>query len=290
MTSNKNTYSLYQERLNRVVSYINNHLDEKLDIDTLAEIGNYSAYHFHRIISAYLNEPLGSYIVRRRMETSLILLQSTQTPIIEIANKVGYETSASFNKAFKKRYQISPASYRKTYKFKIAEDREELQTSAADHLQSLTPTVVKFPTKKVLYSRVFGNYSDTACKAWNTLSEFAQARNLFRKNTEYFGVSYDDPKITCRDKLQFDACITFDEPVEVNGAIGIQEISGGKYAVFLHKGSYQNLIFSFNYIFGKWLIESDHILRDHPCFEKYLTDIHKTKECDLRTEIYIPIQ
>lgn len=60
----------YQQRINRVVEYIRMHLDEDIDLRVLAELAGFSPYHFHRIVSALLGEPLGEFIVRTRIETA----------------------------------------------------------------------------------------------------------------------------------------------------------------------------------------------------------------------------
>ena len=40
----------YQRRINTVVEYIRTHLDETLDLRTLAEVSSLSPCHFHRIV------------------------------------------------------------------------------------------------------------------------------------------------------------------------------------------------------------------------------------------------
>ena len=64
----------YQRRINIVVEYIRTHLDETLDLRTLAEVSSFSPCHFHRIVSAFLGEPPGEFIARTRIETAARLL------------------------------------------------------------------------------------------------------------------------------------------------------------------------------------------------------------------------
>ena len=58
----------YQRRIDTVVEYIRTHLDETLDLRTLAEVSSFSPCHFHRIVSAFLGEPPGEFIARTRIE------------------------------------------------------------------------------------------------------------------------------------------------------------------------------------------------------------------------------
>ena len=61
------TKTEYQQRINVLVEYINNHLGEDIDLNKLAEISGFSRWHFHRIFAEFLGEPVGTFIVRMRL-------------------------------------------------------------------------------------------------------------------------------------------------------------------------------------------------------------------------------
>ena len=52
--------------MHAVIEYIDRHLDENLDLATLADVAHFSAFHFHRLFHALQGEPLGDYVRRRR--------------------------------------------------------------------------------------------------------------------------------------------------------------------------------------------------------------------------------
>ena len=52
------TYNDYVQRINKVVAYINNHLDETLDLKKLANEVALSDFHFHRIFKALKGEAI----------------------------------------------------------------------------------------------------------------------------------------------------------------------------------------------------------------------------------------
>ena len=289
MNVKADTLNFYHERINNVIHYINNHLHENLDIDKLAELGNYSPYHFHRIMRAYLGESLGAFIIRLRLETAVTLLVHSSEAINEIAFKVGYENPSSFNKAFKKRYGISPMEFKKSNEVYIKNESSKIKFYAMENLKSLQPKIKKLKSKNVIYARALGAYNESAAKAWETVCEFAKQKRLFGFKTEFLGISHDDPKITEAEKLRYDACVAITKDVHPEGEIGVREIAGGKYAMFVHKGSYSKLESSYDYIFGKWLPESGYELRNVRSFEKYLNAPEDTKEEKLKTEIYIPL-
>ena len=86
----------YQQSIDKVLTYIDDHLNEIPELDKLAKIANLSKFHFHRIMKAFLNETLGNYINRIRLETAVKLLRYSSQPINEIAYRVGYHTPSAF--------------------------------------------------------------------------------------------------------------------------------------------------------------------------------------------------
>lgn len=287
--SKEETLKIYFERINKIVNHINLHLDESLDIQQLSEMGMYSSFHFHRIMRAYLREPIGAYIIRIRLETSAHLLKMTNLPINEIAMKVGYENPSSYNKAFKKRFAVSPADYRGQQQILIKQFKNQMIMNIAEQI-STTPTIKHIDSMIVIYAQALGPYSESAGKAWETVCKFAAQKKLYGFKTAFIGISHDSPDITEAEKLRYDACITVRKHLQPEGEIGIKEIQGGKYAIFRHKGSYEKLNDSYNYIYGTWMPENGIELDDKPSFELYLNSPDKTKPEKLLTDIYIPIK
>ena len=74
----------YLKRINVIVEYINNHLDENIDLGMLAEMSGFSPWHFHRIVRAFLGEPVGAFITRVRVETAARLLRYSDLPVQDI--------------------------------------------------------------------------------------------------------------------------------------------------------------------------------------------------------------
>ena len=102
------TEEKYLQQVNRVIDYINSHLNEPLRVETLAREVCLSEYHFHRIMRAYLHEPLATYIARQRVERAVMYLQMKNIHLAQVAEMVGYETPQSLSKAFKQFFGISP--------------------------------------------------------------------------------------------------------------------------------------------------------------------------------------
>jgi len=61
----------------------------------------------------YLSQPPIAYLTEWRLQLGARALRSSNRSVAEIAFEVGYETEASFNRAFKRRFHAPPARYRK---------------------------------------------------------------------------------------------------------------------------------------------------------------------------------
>ena len=278
------TYNDYVQRINKVVTYINNHLDETLDLKTLANEAALSDFHFHRIFKALKGEAIGGYITRLRLEATARLLRYTALTIEEIAFNIGYETPASLSKAFKKQYGISPTEYRTnkdTYIMKKEIINPDLALKA--------PKIVTLEPKNLIYVALTGAYGSLDYgKAYKQLWAVIKAQKLFTKGIESICISYDAPKITEGSLQRSDVCLAIHKSATPQEEVSCKTLAGGKYAVFFYQGSYENLSQVYDTAV-RWVIDHEYTLREEPFFEKYLNDARRTPKEKLKTEIYIPI-
>jgi len=276
MTGTPQTLNDYYERINRVLQFINNHIGDELTLEKLSEISCYSTFHFHRIMKAYLGESVGAYVQRLRLGASANLLRMTSIPVSDIAYKVGYQNPSSFNKAFRKRFGISPSEFRNDIHAELPFDHVKPKKISMKGV-SLQPTFVNLKDTKVIYYSALGSYHKSAKEAWDGVCNFAGRNLLFDGKSQFIGISHDDPKVTEPNKCRYEACITINSDVKPQGKVGVKTIS------------YSQFIGAYDYIFGKWIPENSFELRDEPCFEKYINSPDQVEEKDLVTEIYIPL-
>ena len=276
----------YQKSIDQVLTYIDANLSEKAELDKLAEIANLSKFHFHRIMKAYLNEALGRYINRIRLETAAKLLRYSSQPINEIAYRVGYDTPSAFSKGFKKLFGLSPTAVRKQ-KDLIMDKEKSITTNDIQ----LVNSIKKINDIEVIFQQSKGKTGDeTTVENWETLFSKAQDYNVLNLQSKFFGINWDDPEITPNEKVRYDACISIQNSAEIEKAFSIKVIRGGKYLCFLYKGDYQNLGLVYNHIFRDWVIKMNYDLREEPIFEQYINNKEITPKEDLLTEIFIPIK
>jgi len=100
-----------------IINYIESHLHEKLDLETVAGAVHYSKYHLHRMFTDAVGLTIHNYIQRRKLTEAAKLLVFSDRPILEIALIAGYESQQSFTDIFKAMYKKSPNQYREEEKF-----------------------------------------------------------------------------------------------------------------------------------------------------------------------------
>jgi AraC family transcriptional regulator len=87
----RNSRSEYERRMHRVIAHIDEHLDQALDLNTLADVAHFSQFHFHRLFSAWMGETLGDYVRRRRLEVAAMRLAAQpRAAVLDIALSAGF--------------------------------------------------------------------------------------------------------------------------------------------------------------------------------------------------------
>jgi len=271
----KITKDEYLQSIYKVIYYIEKNYNDDLTLEELSKVAGFSKYHFHRIFGSIVGENLSDYVRRVRLSSSTMKLK-TNLNITQIAQISGYETSASFSKAFKNHFGITPKEFSRNAKNKKGN-------------KMLEPKIVEIEPIEVIYVRKTGAYMNSTDEAWKIMVAFVIENELFEKAVARYGISHDNPTVIEEHNLRYDACLELNESVNPNGEISLKHIAGGKYALFLHKGSCSLIGETFRNI-GDWIVKSGVSLRDEPSFQKYLDlDPTEIKEEDLQTELYVPI-
>jgi AraC family transcriptional regulator len=285
------TLTYYQKKVDEALQYIHNHLNENLSIKGLADYTGISFFHFHRILKGFLNEPIGEYIDKVRLDTAVKLIRYSDESINCISAKIGYSDVSSFSKAFSKEFGISPQDYKSNSEILLNTHVDYRIDDKGKIVSEIKPKIILLPDKKVIYTRVVGEYGGKeVAEAWDKLLDFITLHKLIGWNPEFFSIYYDDPDIVDRYKCTSDLCFTTKKDIEENAVFKSNIIVGGKYAVFRYKGAYERLWELYEKIYGDWLLSVNYKLRDVPFMEKYVKYSPKTKPENLITDIYIPIE
>lgn len=94
-------------------AYIEQHLGETLDTDRLCDALGIGRTKLYEIFKTELGTGVSQYILRRRMHRAKKLLRTTELPVGQIADMVGFADYNYFGRVFKKTYGRPAKSYRK---------------------------------------------------------------------------------------------------------------------------------------------------------------------------------
>ncbi len=98
---------------NRVIGYIEEHLEAETDYQAMADIMGYSVYHFQRLFMMVAGTSVAEYIRCRRLSKAAAELLEGDDKILDIAMKYQYSSAGSFNRAFKAMHGMAPGDVRK---------------------------------------------------------------------------------------------------------------------------------------------------------------------------------
>ncbi len=95
-----------------IEQYVDEHLNQPISLDKLAQQLHYSKYYLQHEFSAATNWRLYDYIKKRRLHEAALSLLNNDQPIMNVALASGYQNQQSFSKAFREIYKVSPSQFR----------------------------------------------------------------------------------------------------------------------------------------------------------------------------------
>ncbi|MCW2877784.1 MAG: AraC family transcriptional regulator [Sphaerisporangium sp.] len=102
------------ERLNQAMEYIEQRLDQRIEVAELARIAVTSEYHFRRLFSALAGIPLSEYIRRRRLTVAGAQVLAGEGTLLDVAVRYGYSSGEAFARAFRAVHGVGPGEARRT--------------------------------------------------------------------------------------------------------------------------------------------------------------------------------
>ena len=101
-----------KEVVKKIIDYVENNLEQEIDLDKIAQTIGYSKFHLNRMFTEETNITIYKYVQIRRLTVAAEKLVKTNTPIVEIAYDAGYHSQQAFSLAFKQIYLYPPKIYR----------------------------------------------------------------------------------------------------------------------------------------------------------------------------------
>ncbi|GAA0775267.1 AraC family transcriptional regulator [Roseibium denhamense] len=276
----------YLRRFERVIEYIYDHLDEDIDLNTLAEVAALSPWHWHRVWQSLYGESIFSMVKRLRLHRAASDLAYTARPVSEIARRAGYSSSEAFGRSFKTAYRQSPSQYRVS-RMRPNDDLNALITWKG-HTDMYEVSIRDLPAERIASLPHKGSYMEIG-RAFETLVGILVSRGLVAQILGMKAYYFSDPTHVAEEDLRSCAGAVVAEGFPIEAPLEAYESRGGRYAVLTHVGPYAELKAAYDWLYGHWLPQSGQTPADAPCIENYLNNPRDTAPSDLLTEVCLPL-
>ena len=113
--SNVETISYNSRRVDKIMTYLNNHFDKNVSLGEAAKIAGMTEVALSRFFKARTGKTFVDTINEVRLGNASRMLIDTTNSITEVAYKCGFNNMSNFNRIFKKKKDCTPKEFRQTY-------------------------------------------------------------------------------------------------------------------------------------------------------------------------------
>lgn len=108
--------ALNDARLSRALRYIHLAPEREIDLNVLAHVAGMSRTSFAVQFRETMGTPPASYLTEWRLLKARKLLLHTELPLSQVVDRVGYASDATFVRAFKRRFGVTPVKARRNHR------------------------------------------------------------------------------------------------------------------------------------------------------------------------------
>ena len=275
----------YRKRLERVYAAIHRDPAHAWSLDDLAEEAALSRFHFHRVFAAMTGETVAEAVRRVRLNRAAQALARGDAPVAAVGRASGYPNAASFARAFRAAYGVTPGTFRRQG---VALPRALGQGVKGG--QGLYPvSIVSEPRRRVIGVPYQGPYSAIGA-AFDRLSADLSALGLWPRTQGLVGVYFDDPSVVPPEQTRALAGVVVAPDQPVPEGMDAHVIPAGRHARMAFRGPYSGFGLAYEWLYGPWLAGSGEAPRDAPAWEFYHNTPLNTAPEDLRTDIFLPLE
>lgn len=284
----------YQARFQRVLDYIDMHLDDQLTSDVLSGVAAFSKFHFHRQFSSLFGIAVSKYVQLKRLKRAGHQLAYRDMSITDIAYSCGYESPEAFSRAYKTYFAQTPTDFRNSPNWErwLTTYEPLAKVRIPDMAKAYSNEdieLVDFPETRIAVLQHKGHPKGIP----NSVRKFISWRKengLPPSRSATFNILHDNPNEVAPSEYRFDICAEIESSVKENDD-GIVEkvIPASLCAKLRYVGSYDHLEEAVSYIYGTWLPQSSMEPRNLPLFLQRVTFFPECPEHEAITDIFLPL-
>lgn len=274
----------YRARIERVYAALHADPAGEHSLDALADLAALSRFHFHRVFRSVTGETLAEAIRRVRLHGAARALVRGEAPVAAVGRAQGYTSAAAFSRAFRARYGMGPAEFRRAGRL-VPERLHALQTGDP----AMYPlTLTDEPAHRVIGLPFTGPYGEIG-RAYERLSATLTTLGLWPGTRGMVGIYHDDPGLVAPEALRSFAGVIVAEDLACPADLHEMRLGGGRHARLAFTGPYTGFGLAYDWLYGSWLPQSGERPADGPAWELYLNAPQDTPPEALRTDIFLPL-
>ncbi len=276
--------------IEEAVEYIEENITSDLTVSRIALEVNISPFYFQKGFSMLCGYTVGEYIRLRRLSLAGGDLLLSDSKVIDLAVKYGYDSPDSFTKAFTRFHGSTPTDIRR--------NGASLKTFAPLHIRLLLEggTVMEYRIEKKNAFRVMGvsrlfSYESAKTdipKYWGEILSADEKKSLMGM----YGICFDEEMTG--NQFRYMIADDLQEDIAAGERLERCEISAHTWAIFPCRGPMPSALQEVNRrIFSEWLPASRYEIAEGYNIEYYSNaDDYKggTQDPEYYTEVWIPVK
>lgn len=234
--------------IQRAIDYMEEHITEDLDYETIGEQAFCSSYYFQRIFHILCGFSLGEYIRNRRLTLAGMELSATNSRVLDIALKYGYESPESFSRAFYKFHGITPSEARrdgsKLKSFSRISVKIMMKGGSIMDYQIVEKKAFYVLERVETHSIVDSQNKNTIPEYWTRAKEDGTLQKLLERTSDQtfiYGICYGNERSDSKT-FEYSIASVCDADCEVPKGFHIREIPARTWAVFECTGAMPNAV------------------------------------------------
>lgn len=285
----------YNARMQRVLDYIDRHINDDLDLETVSRVAAFSKFHFHRQFTAVFGLSVHRYVQLARMKRASHRLASKES-VTDIAMDAGYEAPDAFARAFRQRFGQSPSSFRKSPNWGAWLMAFGPLDNARKKLMQIifTPDDVTIRDVPPTPVAIMEHRGDRATLG-DTIQRFIawrKAAGLSPETSPTFNIFRSERTPAVAADYSMDICVGTDRPIAPDDEqMRAGVIPGGRCAVLRYPGNTNNLEPAALYLYRDWLPASGEETRDFPIYcQRRLSFSPDAPVPETVVELFLPLR